>query len=183
MTENNINKKIKKIVFTEQEIKQKIIELANWVNTTYKNTNNLVLVGLLKGSVPFLAELIKHVNVEHELDFVSASSYAGADKSSGQVKIVLDPFGSIENKDVLIVEDIVDSGITLDKIKKMFLKRNPNSVKILALLNKPVTRKVDLDVDKYGFIAPNEFLVGFGLDYQEKLRNLPYIGVFDKKYL
>lgn len=180
---DHFDKRIKKIIFSAAQINEKIEELAHWVNENYKDSKDLVLVGLLKGSLPFLAALIKHINVDHEIDFIVASSYFGKTKSSGNIKIVMDLNLDIKNKDVLIIEDIIDSGITLDKIYKNLSARNPKSLKLMTLLDKPYKRKVDLKVDIFGFCAPDEFLVGFGLDVNEKLRNLPYIGVFDKKYL
>ncbi|VEU75371.1 hypoxanthine-guanine phosphoribosyltransferases [Mycoplasmopsis maculosa] len=175
--------RIKEVLYDKETLESKIKELANWVNETYKNSENLILVGLLKGSVPFLAQLIKDVKVDHSLDFMTASSYFGDNKSSGSVKIIMDLAQEIMDKDILIVEDIVDSGITLNKIKELLITRNPKSLKILTLLDKPSNRKVDLKVDKSGFIVPDAFLVGFGLDYKEKLRNLPYIGIFDEKFI
>lgn len=180
---DHFDKRIKKIIFSAAQINEKIEELARWVNENYKDSKDLVLVGLLKGSLPFLAALMKHINVDHEIDFIVASSYFGQTKSSGNIKIVMDLNLDIKNKDVLIIEDIIDSGITLDKIYKNLSARNPKSLKLMTLLDKPYKRKVDLKVDIFGFCAPDEFLVGFGLDVNEKLRNLPYIGVFDKKYL
>lgn len=178
-----IDKRVKEVIFSAEEIKNKIIELAQWVNENYKISENLVIVGLLKGSLPFLAELIKYINIDHVIDFIVASSYFGKTKSSGNIKIVMDLNFDIYQKDVLIVEDIIDSGITLDRIKRNLLERKPKSLKIMTLLDKPYKRKVDLNADIFGFQAPDEFLVGFGLDVKEKLRNLPYIGIFDQKYL
>ncbi|WP_027120655.1 hypoxanthine phosphoribosyltransferase [Mycoplasmopsis lipofaciens] len=175
--------RIKKILYTKKQIETRISELANWVNQTYSNSKDLIIVGLLKGSIPFLAQLIKNVTVDHSLDFMIASSYAGSHESSGNVKIVMDLAQEIKNKDVLIVEDIIDSGITLEKITSLLKTRNPKSLKIVTLLDKPVNRKNNLKPDMYGFQVPNEFLVGFGLDYKEKMRNLPYIGIFNIKYL
>lgn len=172
-----LDHRIKKVVFSQEELEKKIKELANWVNEEYKNSKDFLIVGLLKGSVPFLAQLIKNINVDHKIDFMVASSYSGKSGSSGSVKIIMDLAEEIQNRDVLIVEDIIDSGITLNKTKNMLLTRKPKSLKILTLLDKPYHRKVELNADKFGFTAPDEFLVGFGLDYEEKLRNLPYIGV------
>ncbi|RMA77423.1 hypoxanthine phosphoribosyltransferase [Metamycoplasma subdolum] len=174
---------VKKIVYSEEEINKKIIELAKWVDETYKDSKDLVLICLLKGAVPFLAALSKRIHVDHVLDFMIISTYSGNHVSSGSVKIVMDLALDIKNKDVLIVEDVIESGITLDKTKSLLLTRQPRSLKILTLLDKPHNRKVNLHADKFGFEAPNEFLVGFGLDYDEKLRNLPYIGIFNKKFL
>ncbi|QKT05579.1 hypoxanthine phosphoribosyltransferase [Mycoplasma sp. OR1901] len=175
--------KIKEILFDEKFVNEKIKEVAKWVNETYKDSEDLIIVALLKGSVPFLAELIKHVEVDHEIDFITASSYNGHHASSGSVKIIMDLAQDIKGKDVLIVEDIIDSGITLDKIKKILMNREPNSFRIATLMDKPQNRKVNLEADCFGFSVPNEFLVGFGLDYQEKFRNLPYIGILDEKYI
>lgn len=177
------DQRISKVLFDESFINDAILKCSNWVNETYVNSDNLVLVGLLKGSVPFLAQLIKNVSVDHQMDFMIASSYNGSHASSGNVKIIMDLSSDIENKDVLLVEDIIDSGITLDKIKSILLARKPKSLKILSLMNKPHHRKVALEADFYGFDVPDEFLVGFGLDYQEKFRNLPYIGILDPKYI
>ncbi|WP_036452935.1 hypoxanthine phosphoribosyltransferase [Mycoplasma buteonis] len=179
----NSHKKIKKILFDQAFIEEKIKDCANWVNETYKDSDSLILVGLLKGSVPFLAQLIKNVEVDHAIDFMTASSYAGSHSTSGSVKIIMDLAEDIENKDVLIVEDIIDSGITLEKIKEILINRKPKSFRILTLMDKPYNRKSNLNADYSGFIVPDEFLVGFGLDYQEKLRNLPFIGVFDERYI
>ncbi|VEU70360.1 hypoxanthine phosphoribosyltransferase [Mycoplasmopsis glycophila] len=175
--------KIKKILFDQEFIEQRILDCSNWINQTYANSDNLILVGLLKGSVPFLAQLIKNVKIDHAIDFMTASSYAGTHASTGNVKIIMDLAQDITGKDVLVVEDIIDSGITLSKIKEILLARHPRSLKIITLMDKPYNRKVDLHADFYGFQVPDEFLVGYGLDYQEQLRNLPFVGVFDEKYL
>ncbi|MFV8401139.1 hypoxanthine phosphoribosyltransferase [Mycoplasma sp. 005V] len=178
-----IHPMVKKVLFTQAFIEKHILECANWVNETYKDSNDLIIVGLLKGSIPFLAQLIKNVEVDHKLDFMIVSTYAGSHASSGSVKIIMDLANDIEGKDVLIVEDIIDSGITLQKVCSMLKERHPNSLKVLTLMDKPYNRKVDFQADHYGFLAPDEFLVGFGLDYDEKLRNLPYIGVFDESFI
>ncbi|MEE3928620.1 hypoxanthine phosphoribosyltransferase [Mycoplasmopsis ciconiae] len=175
--------KIKEILYDFEYIKKHTIKCADYINNEFKNSKDLIIVALLKGSVPFLAELIKHVSVDHKIDFMIASSYSGSHASSGNVKIIMDLAFEIENKDVVIVEDIIDSGITLDKIKKILLSRNPKKLKIVTLMDKPHNRKADIKADCYGFEVADEFLVGFGLDYKEELRNLPYIGIFDEKYL
>ena len=177
------DKRFTKILFTQQQIEEKIVELAQWINENYKDSKDLILVGLLKGSIPFLAQLIKSVDVEHSLDFIVASSYSGGTSSSGNIKIIMDLATDIKNKDVLIIEDIIDSGITLEKVRNNLLTRKPKSLKIMTLLDKPVRRKADIKPDIYGFVVPDEFLAGFGLDVKEKLRNVPYIGVFNKKYI
>ncbi len=177
------DKRFTKILFSQKQIEKRIKELAKWVNKEYKNSKELVLVGLLKGSIPFLAQLIKDIDVEHSLDFIVASSYSGATTSSGNIKIIMDLASDIQNKDVLIVEDIIDSGITLDKVKTNLLSRKPKSLKIMTLLDKPARRKAAIKPDIIGFEVPDEFLAGFGLDVKEKMRNVPYIGIFNKDYL
>ena len=169
-----------KVLYTQEEISSKCVELANWVNEEYKNSKELTLVGLLKGSVPFLAELMKGIEVEHTLDFLTISSYRGAMKQANNIKLVMDLKHDVFNKDVLIVEDIVDSGRTLLKVIEMLKGRKPKSIKVLTLLDKPSNRMVDFQTDKFGFEVPDVFLAGFGLDVKEKLRNVPYIGIFDK---
>ncbi len=175
--------RFEEILFTRKQLEKRIKELAMWVNKTYKDSKDLILVGLLKGSIPFMAQLIKDIKVEHILDFIIASSYSGDIKSTGNVKLVMDLNVDIYGKDVLIIEDIIDSGVTLYKVKKGFESRNPKSVRIMTLLNKPSKRQADIKPDVYGFEVPDKFLVGFGLDIKEKMRNVPYIGVFNKKYL
>lgn len=167
------------ILFTREQIESRIKELAQWVNETYKSSKDLILVGLLKGSIPFMAQLIKDVTVDHALDFMTVSTYEGGTKSTGNIKIVMDLKNDIANKDVLVVEDIVDSGLTLSTIMGMLRNHNPNSLRVLTLLDKPAGRKTHFVPDMYGFEVPHKFLAGFGLDVNEKLRNLPFIGVFD----
>ena len=176
-------KHFKKILFTREQIEAKCKELANWVNEEYKNSKKLVIVGLMKGSIPFMSQLIKDINVDHQLDFMTISSYHGKTKSNGAPKIVMDLANSIEGKDILIAEDIIDTGKTLLVIKDLLLSRNPNSLKIITLLDKKEGRVVPFEVDKFGFEVNNVFLAGFGLDVNDKLRYLPFIGEFDKKYL
>lgn len=177
-----IDRRLKEVLFTKEELEKRIKELSEWVNETYKDSNQLVLISILKGSIPFLAQLIKDIKVDHQIDFMTISTYKGAQESSGNIKIVMDLACDITDKDVLIIEDIVDSGISLEKVKQHLLARKPRDFKILTLLNKKETRKANIQVDKYGFAVPNKFLVGFGLDVKEKLRNLPYIGVFDSDF-
>lgn len=178
-----MDKHFKRILFTREEIEKRCKELAEWVNDHYETSKELVMIGLLKGSVPFMAQLIKDVTVNHEIDFLTVSSYEGEIASTGAPKIIMDLAHNIKNKDVLIVEDIVDTGRTLSIIKKMLESREPNSLKVLTLLDKKEGRKVSFNVDVYGFEIPNVFVAGFGLDVRGKLRNLPYIGEFDEKYL
>ena len=143
---------------------------------TYKDSNPLV-VGVLKGAVPFMADIIRSIDAYLELDFMDVSSYGNATVSSGEVKIVKDLDTNVEGRDLLIVEDIIDSGRTLAYLVDLFKYRKANSVKIVTLLDKPEGRVVDIEADYVGFNVPNEFVVGYGLDYAEAYRNLPYIGV------
>ena len=178
-----MEKHFKRILFTREQIEQKCKELAQWVNEEYKDSKDLVLIGLLKGSVPFMAQLIKDVTVNHQIDFLTVSSYEGTTSSNGAPKIIMDLANGIQGKDVLIIEDIVDTGRTLSIIKNMLETREPSSLKILTLLDKKEGRVVPFEVDKFGFDVENVFLAGFGLDVNGKLRNLPFIGEFDKDYL
>lgn len=175
--------RFKEILFSEEEIQKRIKELAKWINETYEKSTDLIFVGLLKGCLPFLIDLSKNVTVDNIWDFMIVSSYEGGVESSGNVKVVMDLKQNIFDKDVLIVEDIIDSGITLKKVVEMLKMKQPKSLKIISLLNKKENRKVNLFVDKIGFEVPNKFLAGYGLDVKEKLRNIKFIGVFDKDYL
>ncbi|MBE8863420.1 hypoxanthine phosphoribosyltransferase, partial [Enterococcus faecium] len=151
-------------------------ELGKELTETYKDSNPLV-VGVLKGAVPFMADIIRSIDAYLELDFMDVSSYGNATVSSGEVKIVKDLDTNVEGRDLLIVEDIIDSGRTLAYLVDLFKYRKANSVKIVTLLDKPEGRVVDIEADYVGFNVPNEFVVGYGLDYAEAYRNLPYIGV------
>ncbi|MBN0970777.1 hypoxanthine phosphoribosyltransferase [Mycoplasma phocoeninasale] len=172
-----IDPRIDKVLFDQETLEKRIAELAVWVNEEYKDSKNLILVGLLKGCLPFMAQLMKGISVDFIIDFMITSSYEGTDKSSGNVKIVLDMINNVEDKDVLIVEDIVDTARTMNKVVSMLKSRNPKSLKVLTLLNKPSNRIVDFEPDNYGFLIKKEdFVVGFGFDWDEKMRQLPYIG-------
>lgn len=175
--------RIKEILITREQIEAKCKELAEWVNQTYENSKDLLLVGLLKGSVPFMAQLMKDITVDHAIDFMTVSSFGGGVESTGNLKIVMDLKHDIYGKDVLLVEDIVDSGLTLSTIVSNLKQRQPHSLKVITLLDKPTGRKTTFNADKSGFIVPHKFLVGFGLDVKEKMRNIPYIGVFDESKL
>lgn len=167
---------IQKILVSEDELRAKVKELGEILSKEYKDKNPLI-IGVLKGALPFMADLIKEMNLYLEIDFMDVSSYGSAMVSSGEVKILKDLDTSVEGRNLLFVEDIVDSGRTLEYLKKLFEYRKANSVKIVTLLNKPKGRKVDVKVDWIGFEVPDEFVVGYGLDYSEHYRNLPYIGV------
>ena len=178
-----MDSRVTKILYTREQIEEKCKELAQWVDETYKDSKNLLLVGLLKGSIPFMAQLMKELKVDHAIDFMTVSTYGGDVESSGNLKLVMDLKNDIYERDVLLVEDIVDSGLTLSKITTHLQDRHPKSLKVITLLDKPGGRTVDFTPDKIGFEVPHEFLVGFGLDVNEKMRNLPYVAVFNKDKL
>lgn len=165
-----------KVLISEKELAKKVCELGDQISKDYAG-KNLLMVSVLKGSVVFMADLMRAVTVECQIDFMSVSSYGAGAKTSGVVKIVKDLDINLAGFDLLIVEDILDSGMTLSYIKNMLLERNPSSIKICTLLDKPERRQSDVIADYKGFEVPDEFVVGYGLDYAEKYRNLPYIGV------
>lgn len=166
-----------KVLISEQEIADKIQHLASAINEHYKNSDKeLVLVGLLRGSVLFMADLCRQLHKPHELDFMTVSSYGAGTVSSGEIKIVQDLGSEIHSKDVLIVEDIIDSGRTLSKVIEVLQTRDPHSVEICTLVSKPSRREVDVAVKFVGFEVPDKFIVGYGLDYNQQYRHLPYIG-------
>ena len=165
-----------RVLLSEDEIREKVRELGGKITADYKNSN-LMLVTVLKGAVVFLADLMRQIDVPAEIDFMVVSSYGSGVKSSGVVKIVKDLDVPLAGKDILIVEDILDSGLTLSYIKELLESRGPRSIRIATLLDKPSRRKVDLQADYIGFSVPDEFVIGYGLDYDEKYRNLPYIGI------
>lgn len=171
-----LEKDIEKVLITREEIQVRCEELGKELAETYKNNNPLV-VGVLKGAVPFMADIIRSIDAHLEIDFMDVSSYGNATVSSGEVKIVKDLDTNVEGRDLLIVEDIIDSGRTLAYLVDLFKYRKAKSVKIVTLLDKPEGRVVDIEADYVGFNVPNEFVVGYGLDYAEAYRNLPYIGV------
>ncbi|WAA12355.1 hypoxanthine phosphoribosyltransferase [Fervidibacillus halotolerans] len=171
---------IEKILITEEDIQEKIKELAKTLTEEYKDRNPLV-IGVLKGAMPFMADLVKRIDTYLEMDFMDVSSYGGKTVSSGEVKILKDLDTSVEGRDLLIIEDIIDSGLTLHYLVELFRYRKAKSIKIVTLLDKREGRKVDIQADYVCFNIPNEFVVGYGLDYEEKYRNLPYIGVLKQE--
>ncbi len=166
------------VLLTEEEVDKRIQEIGDQISKDYAG-KEVHLVCVLKGGVFFLCELAKRITVPVSLDFMSVSSYGGDTKSSGVVKIVKDLDESIVGKDVLVVEDIVDSGRTLSYLLEMLHDRNPKSLRLCTLLDKPDRRVVDVNVDYTGFEIPDKFVVGYGLDYDQRYRNLPYIGVVE----
>lgn len=171
-----MHKDIQQILFDEQQIQDKITELGEELAREYGERNPLVIC-VLKGAFIFMADLVKKMNIPLEIDFMDVSSYGAASQSSGVVKIVKDLDVTVEGREVLIVEDIMDSGLTLSYLIDVLERRNARSVKVVTLFDKPEGRKVDIDPDYKGFTLPNSFVVGYGLDFAEKYRNLPYIGI------
>ena len=175
-----IQKDIEKIMITEEQLQARIAEMGAELTEEYKDKYPLA-VGVLKGAIPFMTDLMKRFDSYIEVDFMDVSSYGNATVSSGEVKILKDLNTSIEGRDVIIVEDIIDSGLTLSYLVNQFKSRKAKSIKIVTLLDKPSGRKVDLSADLVGFKVPDGFVVGYGLDYAEKYRNLPYIGILKKE--
>ncbi len=170
---------VEKILLTKEQIAEKVESLGKELSNDFKDEKPL-LVCILKGSVVFFADLIRAISIPIEIDFMSISSYGLSTKSSGEVKIIKDLDTSIENKHIIIVEDIVDSGYTLSYLKRLLFSRNPKSIKICTLLDKKERRVCDIEPDYVGFDIPDEFIIGYGLDYAEKYRNLSYIGVLKR---
>lgn len=169
-------KDIESILITKEQILEKANELGKRLTEDYQGKNPLV-IGILKGAVPFMADITREMDMHIEMDFMDVSSYGNATVSSGEVKIVKDLDTTVEGRDILIVEDIIDSGRTLAYLVDLFKYRKAASVKIVTLLDKPEGRVVDITADYVGFDVPNEFVVGYGLDYAESYRNLPYVGI------
>ena len=177
---SDTNEIIEKVLIDEESLNVRIKKLASQINDHYKDEDTLIMVAILKGSVMFMAELAKHIKLDINLEFMAVSSYDSGTISSGNVKILKDLDTDIKDKNVLLVEDIIDTGHTLLKLRNNLEKRDPKDIKIVTLLDKPERREVDIKPDWYGFKIPNEFVVGFGLDYDQKYRNLPYIGILKR---
>ena len=171
-----MHKDIEKILYSEKDIENIVNTIAKQIEKDY-NDKDFIMVGLLKGSVAFMVDLMRKVNLDFSIDFIVASSYGSGTVSSGRVNIQKDISQSVEGKDILIVEDIIDSGNTLDFITKYLKAKKAKSVKLCTLFNKPDIRVADIHIDYAGAVIPDEFIVGYGLDYDEKYRNLPYVGV------
>ena len=170
--------KLTGVMFSQEEIEAKVIELAKQIEKDYKG-QDLLLVGILKGASVFVADLMRKIDLNVNIDFMSVSSYGSGTVSSGTVKILKDLDVDIKDKNVLIVEDIIDSGITLRNLYDTLMTREPRSLKLCTLLNKPARKKVDVDVDYVGFVIEDKFIVGYGIDYDEKYRNLQYIAIVE----
>ena len=168
---------VDRILIPEDVLQARIAELAAEINATYTDEDRLLLICVLKGAFMFLADLVRRLEIRHEVDFMEISSYGTGTVSSGVVRILLDLAQNIEGRHVLIVEDIVDSGRTLDYITRNLHTRGPASLRVCTLLSKPSRREMEIATDFIGFEVPDEFVIGYGLDFSEEYRNLPFIGV------
>lgn len=175
-----MNRDIEKILVTEDELAQISKKLGEQITKDYAG-KKLLIVGVLKGSIYFFTDLSRHIDLPCHIDFIQASSYGAGTVSSGEIKIVKDISDDLTGFDVLLVEDILDTGKTLKHIHDMLSKRNPESISIVTLLDKPARREADIYANYVGVDVPNEFVVGYGLDYDQLYRNLPYIGVLKKE--
>jgi len=171
-----MEKLINEVLISADELKKRVAELGEQITKDYQG-KNLLIIGIFKGAVPFLADLIREIKIPLRYDFMAVSSYGASARSSGAVRILKDLDSSVEDKHVLIVEDIVDTGLTLKYLKENLVRRHPLSLKIATLLDKPERREAEVQPDYNGFVIPNEFVVGYGLDFNEEYRNLPYVGV------
>ena len=171
---------VEKVLISEVEIKQKISELGSFISRDYTG-KNLLMVGILKGAMVFMSDLMRSLSVDVQIDFMAVSSYGASSNSTGVVRILKDLERTIEGKHVLIVEDIVDTGLTLNYLQEILKARGPASVRICTLLDKPSRRKVDVAIDYNGFSIPDEFVIGYGLDYNEKYRSLPEICILKQE--
>ncbi len=167
------------VLISEQELKAKVKELGAQITEDYKD-KNMLLIGVLRGGVIFMSDLMRYIDLPIEIDFMQVSSYGSGTVTSGNVKILKDTETSVEGRDVLIAEDILDTGTTLHSLIDLIRKRGATSVKICTILNKPARRRVELVPDYVGFDIPDKFVVGYGLDYDQKYRNLPYVGVVEE---
>ena len=174
-----MHKDVERILISQDKLENIVNSLAKRIEKDY-NDKEFIMVGLLKGSVVFMADLMKKVDLDFRIDFIVASSYGSGTESSGKVRLVKDLEISPVNKDILIVEDIVDSGNTLNFVCNYLMTRGANSVSVCTLCDKPSRRKVPLEADYVGAVIPDEFIVGYGRDYDEKYRNLPYVGVLKR---
>ncbi len=173
---------VSKVLISEEEIARTVDRLAGEINRDYEG-KEIVLVGLLKGSFVFMGDLMRRLTMPCIIDFMIVSSYGGRTFSSGEVNIKKDLGESIEGKNVIIVEDIIDSGITLSAVMEILKKRNPASLRLCSFLSKPARRVKEVKIDYLGTEIPDEFVIGYGLDYDEKYRNIPCVGILDPKYI
>jgi hypoxanthine phosphoribosyltransferase len=182
VTQTELERAVGEILIDEETLAARVKELGAEVSADYEG-RDLLLIGVLKGAVFFMADLMRHLTVPCEVDFMAISSYGDATDSSGIVRILKDLDINIEGRDVLVVEDIIDSGLTLSYLIRNLESREPASLEVCALLTKPTRREIDVPVRYVGFEIPNKFVVGYGLDFAERYRNLPYVGVLDEHLL
>jgi hypoxanthine phosphoribosyltransferase len=182
MTQAELERAVGEILIGEETLAARVADLGAEVSADYQG-RDLLLIGVLKGAVFFMADLMRHLTVPCEVDFMAISSYGDATDSSGIVRILKDLDISIEGRDVLVVEDIIDSGLTLSYLMRNLESREPASLEVCALLTKPSRREIDVPVRYVGFEIPNKFVVGYGLDFGERYRNLPYVGVLSEHLL
>lgn len=168
---------ILEVLYSEEELKRRVALMGAQISQDYAGKDNVVLVGILRGSYIFMADLSRNVTIPCRIDFMAVSSYGKGTSSSGQIEIKKDLSDPIQNAHVILVEDILDSGNTLDYLSKVLSARNPASIRICTLLDKPERRVKPITADYYGFLVPDAFVVGYGLDYAERYRNLPYVGI------
>ena len=175
-----MNDSIKKILLDDETIQKRVKELADQISEDYKD-EKVMFIGILKGSIAFMADLMKAMSIDIQIDFMAVSSYGASTKSTGVVRILKDLDADIKDKNILIIEDIIDTGTTLKYLMGYLQSRGPKSIKICSLLDKPDRRKADIKADYIGFTIPDEFVVGYGLDYAEWYRSLPYIGILKEE--
>ncbi|MCS6884840.1 MAG: hypoxanthine phosphoribosyltransferase [Acidobacteriota bacterium] len=178
MTETEFNNSKLKVMLSAEQIKERIRQLGEQITNDYRG-RDLLMIGVLKGACVFLSDLMRHIDLPMMVDFIAVTSYGAATKSSGEVRILKDSDASLRGRDVLIVEDIVDTGLTLSYLIDIFRRREAASVEIVAFLDKPERRIKHVDVKYVGFEIPNSFVVGYGLDYGERYRNLPFVGLVE----
>lgn len=176
MTANTMVNDIEKVLLSEDAIRRRILELGEQITADYAG-KEILMIGVLRGAVVFMADLARAVNVPVSIDFMAVSSYGSGTQSSGVVRIIKDLDEDITGQEVLVVEDIVDTGLTLTYLFENLKSRNPASIRLCTLLNKPDRRKIAVEIDYNGFTIPDQFVVGYGLDYGERYRNLPFIGI------
>lgn len=178
-----LSKYVEEVLYTEEQIQKRVCELGKQITEDYRNEKaDLVLVCVLKGAALFMTDLMKQIDLDMEIDFMSVSSYGEHTISSGDVRIIKDLERLVLGKNVLIVEDIIDTGYTLDYLTKNIRQRGAKSVRIAALLDKKARRVTDIEGDYIGFSIPDEFVIGYGLDFNQKLRNLPYVATLKRAY-
>jgi hypoxanthine phosphoribosyltransferase len=176
MTATELQRAVDQVLIEDSALRSRVAELGEEISDFYRG-RDLLLVGVLKGAVFFMADLLRHVSVPCEVDFMAISSYGASTDSSGVVRILKDLDISVENRNVLVVEDIIDSGLTLSYLMRTLEAREPASLEVVALLTKPARREIEVPVRWVGFEIPNRFVIGYGLDFAERYRNLPYVGV------